>query len=214
MAKGTYKVFSSKVRFLSVKKFFETFKGKRDYKNHQIIYKENFWTTPVIEQKAAILAGYINDITKNLIQELATIYEDVCRLYEMIKQINIRENGINSNEIRTSADIFCEARRSTNDKRKKEKIILKMAHYKEKIYVFDEQYKHESEQIFAVENAKLDAYWAGILKAAKNSDLGEHRRIEPLNNKGLDLYEFHKEKILKLIDTVLERGGEDGDVLE
>lgn len=30
----------------------------------------------------------------------------------------------------------------------------------------------------------------------------------------LDLYKFHKEKILKLIDTVLERGGEDGDVLE
>lgn len=212
MKKNKYKEFSSKARFIFLKKFLAKLKGARDYKNHQVIYRGEFWTTPGIEQNTAILVGRINDITKDLIQELSAMYEDVYYLYETVKQINNGENELN-NEKRTSADISCEARRSTNDKKKKEKIILKMARYKEKIHIFDEQYKHELEQIYAIENAKLAAYWAGILKAAKNSELGEHRRIEPVHNPGLDLYEFHKERILMLINEVLESEGGDRDVL-
>lgn len=209
MKKITSKDYAKRLHLLGPKLFIERIKGMADAKKGQLIENEKLITTPEIEKKYAIILGEINNLTEIMLYELSEYYETVMKLVNEYREIKALKNSLTKPN--KAPEIL---QKESCRKRDRQRVIIsELSLYREKIIVFSENHIHEIEQIQAVEKAKITAYWSGVLRVKKDLKFFNRAELDLENNDGFKMYKHNRDRLLEVINSTIEEGGESYDLV-
>lgn len=204
MKKISSKDYEKRLKGLWLKLIIERRKGISDARREQLVKTEKGFTTPEIQKKYAIVLGEFNNFTEMMLGEMSEFYESVTRLVNEFNEIKIKRKAFT--KLNVVSDL---SQKEDNRNRDRQREILSLlSSYREKILLYSENHVHEIEQIYAIEKAKITAYWSGVLRVIKDLDFLNTSEIDLDNNEGLKLYKYNRDRLLETINSISKEGEE------
>lgn len=204
MKKISSKDYEKRLKGLWLKLIIERRKGISDARREQLVKTEKGFTTPEIQKKYAIVLGELNNFTEMMLGEMSEFYESVTRLVNEFNEIKIKRKAFT--KLNDASDLLQKEDNRNRDRQRE--ILSLLSSYREKILLYSENHVHEIEQIYAIEKAKITAYWSGVLRVIKDLDFLNTSEIDLDNNEGLKLYKYNRDRLLETINSISKEGEE------
>ena len=179
-------------------------RGSRDYKNSQVCFDGETYLTPWLCCEVRALAAYEDRIFLKVDQALEAVSLKVASEIEELENLapgKPPENLDEENMQRKSAEfnsklLAIQARRT--------EIMLDLAKQEAIIESIDTALKHHLESAEHIIREHTSFYWAGVLKAAANTDMPAQPRVDIPDIIGVTVYELHRERIKEKLNIVLK----------
>ena len=187
--------------------------GKTDVKRGQVRAFETGISTPRIVQMCRSCDQFSNELYLMAMKELKELYTEISICVEELKLLG-PDKGIKESKAETEADatadkMRAEARAAARKQEKRERrksLILRLAELRQNCENIDETLRHNLDRTSAVLRSHVEAYWAGVLWGAADSNYPVMPTLIEESISGKPVYEEHYMKVTQLLESVFNGG--------